>query len=70
MHPARVRTYRSWLVSELVVASLLAVATAILLVTDRLGGYTLPETRLVLDTAVAIVASMVAVLVAIRFRVE
>jgi signal transduction histidine kinase len=57
-------------VSELVVVSFLALATAILAATDKLGGYTLPETRLVLDTAVAIVASMVAVLVAIRFRVE
>ena len=70
MHAAHVRTYRSWLMSELLIVSVLGMSTLILAVTDRLGGYALPEARLVLDTAVAIVASMVAVLVAIRFRVE
>ncbi len=70
MHAAHVRTYRSWLMSELLIVSVLALSTAVLAVTDRLGGYALSEARLVLDTAVAIVASMVAVLVAIRFRVE
>ena len=70
MHAAHVRTYRSWLVSELLIVCVLALSTVVLAVTDRLGGYALSEARLVLDTAVAIVASMVAVLVAIRFRVE
>jgi len=70
VHAAHVRTYRSWLVGELLIVSVLALSTVVLAVTDRLGGYTLSEARLVLDTAVAIVASMVAVLVAIRFRVE
>jgi signal transduction histidine kinase len=70
VHHAQAPSYRSWLVSELVIVCLLALATVALAATDRLGGYTLPWGRLVLDTAVAVVASMVAVLVAIRFRVE
>jgi signal transduction histidine kinase len=70
VHVAHVRTYRSWLVSELLIVCVLALSTVVLTLTDRLGGYALSEARLVLDTAVAIVASMVAVLVAIRFRVE
>jgi signal transduction histidine kinase len=70
VHAAHARTYRSWLVSELLIVTVLGLSTVILALTDRLGGYALPEARLVLDTAVAIVASMVAVLVAIRFRVE
>ncbi len=70
MHAAHVRSYRSWLVSELAVASLLAFVTISLRLTDRLGGYELPDARLVLDTAVAVVASIVAVLVAVRFLVE
>jgi len=36
----------------------------------RLDGYALPHTRIALDTAVAVTASMVAVLAAIRFLVE
>jgi signal transduction histidine kinase len=55
---------------ELVLVGLLALATALLAVIDRLGGYEAPEARLALDTAVAVVASMVAVLVAIRFLVD
>ena len=70
MHGAQAPSYRSWLVSELAIVFLLAGATVALAATDRLGGYTLPWARLVLDTSVALVASMVAVLVAIRFRVE
>ena len=70
MHAVHVRSYRSWLVSELVVASLLAFVTISLGLTNRLGGYELPDARLVLDTAVAVVASIVAVLVAVRFLVE
>ena len=70
VHAAHVRTYRSWLAGELAIVCLLALGTVVLAATGRLGGYTLPETRLVLDTAVAVVASIVAVLVSIRFRVE
>lgn len=70
MHTTHVRSYRSWLVGELAIVGVLALGTVVLAATGRLGGYALPETRLVLDTAVAVVASIVAVLVSIRFRVE
>ena len=39
-------------------------------VTGRLDGYALPNARIALDTAVAVVASIVAILTAIRFLVE
>jgi signal transduction histidine kinase len=70
VHGTPAPSYRSWLVSELAIVGLLALGTVALAATDRLGGYTLPWGRLVLDTAVAVVAAMVALLVAIRFRVE
>jgi signal transduction histidine kinase len=62
--------YRSWLLSELVLVGLLALGTVLLAVTGRLDGYELPNARIALDTAVAIVASIVAILAAIRFLVE
>ncbi len=62
--------YRSWLISELVLVSLLALGTVLLALTGRLDGYELPNARIALDTAVAVVASIVAILAAIRFRVE
>ena len=62
--------YRSWLIGELVLASLLGLGTVLLAVTGRLDGYQLLHARIALDTSVAIVASIVAVLVAIRFLVE
>jgi len=62
--------YRSWLIGELVLASLLGLGTTLLLVTGRLDGYALPNARTSLDTAVALVASIVAILTAIRFLVE
>jgi signal transduction histidine kinase len=42
----------------------------LLFYTGRLDGYTLPNARIALDTAVAVMASMVAVLAATRFLVE
>jgi parallel beta-helix repeat protein len=68
--PRQPASYRSWLRGDLELVGLLALATALLAVIDRLGGYEAPEARLALDTAVAVVASMVAVLVAIRFLVD
>jgi len=62
--------YRSWLIGELVLASLLGLGTVLLAVTGRLDGYQLLHARIALDTSVAIVASIVAILVAIRFLVE
>jgi signal transduction histidine kinase len=68
--PRQPASYRAWLRGELALVVLLALATLLLAVVDRLGGYEAPEARLALDTAVAVVASMVAVLVAIRFLVD
>jgi len=62
--------YRSWLAGELLLGCLLALGTVLLLVMDRLDGYELPSARIALDTAVAIVASIVALLAAVRFLVE
>jgi signal transduction histidine kinase len=70
VHGTPAPSYRSWLISELTIVCVLALATVLLAVSDRLGGYTLPWGRLVLDTSVAVVAAMVAFLVAVRFRVE
>ncbi len=62
--------YRPWLIGELVLVCLLALGTVLLAVTGRLDGYELPNARIALDTAVAVVASIVAILAAIRFLVE
>ena len=62
--------YRSWLIGELVLTSLLGLGTVLLLFTGHLDGYALPNARIALDTAVAVVASIVAILTAIRFLVE
>lgn len=62
--------YRSWLIGELVLVVLLGLGTVLLAVTDRLDGYALQHARISLDTAVAVVASIVAILTAIRFLVE
>lgn len=62
--------YRSWLIGELVFVSLLAVGTVLLAATGRLDGYQLPHARIALDTAVAVVASIVSILAATRFLVE
>ena len=69
MERTRGESYRSWLLGELVLVVVLGLATAALALTDRLDGYALPEARLVVDTAVAVVASIVAILAAIRFLV-
>ena len=55
---------------ELLLVCLLGLGTVLLVVTNRLDGYALPNARIALDTAVAIVASIVALLAAIRFLVE
>lgn len=62
--------YRSWLIGELVFVSLLALGTVLLAATGRLDGYQLPSARIALDTAVAVVASIVSILAATRFLVE
>lgn len=62
--------YRSWLAGELLLVCLLVLGTVLLVVTNRLDGHELPNARIALDTTVAIVASIVALLAAIRFLVE
>jgi len=62
--------YRSWLIGELLLVGVLALGTVLLAATGRLDGYSLPNARIVLDTAVALVASIVAILTATRFLVE
>ena len=62
--------YRSWLAGELLLVCLLGLGTVLLVVTNRLDGYELPNARIALDTAVAVVAIIVALLAAVRFLVE
>jgi signal transduction histidine kinase len=67
----RSQTYRSWLVGEVLLVGLLASATGLFAVSEAVqSAYELPETRLVLDTAVAVVAAIVAVLASVRFLVD
>jgi len=68
--PARPEAYRSWLVGELVLVGLLGAATAYFALSSSLGGYALPQARLALDTAVAVCATIVAILASVRFLVE
>jgi signal transduction histidine kinase len=65
------QTYRSWLFGELLLVALLASATALFAVRDTFTStYALPDARLAFDSAVAVVATIVAVLASIRFVVE
>jgi signal transduction histidine kinase len=71
MEHLRSQSYRSWLVGEILLIGLLASGTGLFAVSGSLqSAYELPETRLVLDTAVAVVAGIVAVLASIRFLVD
>jgi signal transduction histidine kinase len=67
---SRPDAYRSWLVGELLLVALLGSAIAYFGLTSSLRGYALPDARLALDTTVAVCATMVATLTAIRFLVE
>jgi len=62
--------YRSWLWGELVLVCVLSLGTVAFWVTGRLDGYAFANARIALDTAVAVVASFVAILAATRFLVE
>jgi signal transduction histidine kinase len=67
----RSQTYRSWLLGELLLVLLLASGTVLFATVESLqSAYALPEARLALDTAVAVVATIVAVLASARFLVE
>jgi signal transduction histidine kinase len=71
MEHLRSQSYRSWLVGEVILVLLLGSGTVLFAVSGSLSSaYELPETRLVLDTAVAVVAGLVAVLASVRFRVD
>ena len=71
MDYARSQSYRSWLVGELMLVALLASATALFAVRDTFtSAYALPDARLAFDTAIAVVAAIVAVLASVRFVVE
>ena len=64
-------TFESWLVGETLLVALLGSATALFLTNPSLRStYELPEGRLVLDTAVVLAATIVAILAGVRFRVE
>jgi signal transduction histidine kinase len=58
-------------VGEVLLVALLASATLLFAVSESLqSSYELPETRLVLDTAIAVVAAIVSVLASVRFLVD
>ena len=60
MEQTRPQSYRSWLLGEIVLVALLSSATALFALSSSLqSSYPLPEARLVLDTAVAVVAAIV-----------
>jgi signal transduction histidine kinase len=64
-------TFESWLVGETLLVALLGSATALFLTNPSLRStYELPEGRLVLDTAVVLAATIVAILAGVRFLVE
>jgi signal transduction histidine kinase len=63
--------YLAWLWGEVLLLGLLGAALALFVVYPSLRDtYALPELRLVLDTAVALAAAIVAVLAGVRFTVE
>ena len=64
-------TFEAWLVGELLLVALLGSAAALFLTNPSLRStYELPEGRLVLDTAVVLAATIVAILAGVRFTVE
>ena len=63
-------SYRSWLIGELVLVLVLGLGTVLFVAFGLLNGYAFPNARIALDTAVAIVASIVAILTGARFLVE
>ncbi len=71
MDHSQSQSYKSWLLGELLVVGLLASATALFAIVESVqSAYALPQARLVFDSAVAVVAVIVAVLTMVRFLVE
>jgi signal transduction histidine kinase len=67
----RSQSYRSWLLGEILLVSLLASGTLLFAASESLqSSYVLPEARLAFDTAVAVVAVIVSVLASVRFLVD
>jgi len=67
----RTQSYRSWLAGEILLLGLLASATGLFATSESLqSAYVLPETRLAIDSAVAVVATIVSVLASVRFLVD
>ena len=63
--------YQAWLVGELLLVGLLGAALALFLAyPDLRSTYELPNLRLMVDTAIVLAATIVAVLAGIRFTVE
>jgi signal transduction histidine kinase len=62
-------SYRSWLIGELVLVLVLGVGTVLFVTSGRLDGYAVANARISFDTAVAVVASIVAILTGTRFLV-
>ena len=69
-HP-RSQSFRSWLVGESLLVALLVSTTMLFATSDSLqSAYLLPEARLAIDSAVAVVAAIVSVLAGVRFLVD
>lgn len=67
----RSQSYRSWLLGEILLVCLLAAGTTLFVVNDSLPSvYEFHDARLVLDTAIAVVAGIVCVLSSVRFLVD
>src|ERR1051325_4672306 len=62
-------SYRSWLIGELVLVLVLGIGTVLFVTSGRLDGYAVANARISFDTAVAVVASIVAILTGTRFLV-
>src|SRR5205085_10044675 len=64
-------TFRGWLASELLLLGLLGASLALFVSHPSMRTtWQLPNARLVLDTAVALAATLLAVLAGVRFSVE
>jgi signal transduction histidine kinase len=64
-------TFEAWLIGELLLVALLGSAMTLFFTSSTLrSSYELPEGRLVLDTSVVLTATIVAILVGVRFLVD
>jgi signal transduction histidine kinase len=69
--PGAKSRFEAWLIGELLLVALLGSAMTLFLTSPTLrSSYELPEGRLVLDTSVVLTATIVAILVGVRFLVD